>query len=125
MAVQRPAVEMLEAGFGQPYRWTPEAPAAVDELDFLARVAELAAPPPMLLVSGERDQPQLRTDAAALVATLRTRAAHPDDITLTTVPGLAHPLADEPGLEPAPQRPATKAVDEILTQWFRGQLAAT
>jgi len=41
------------------------------------------------------------------------------------VPGLAHPLADEPGLEPAPQLPATMEVDEILTQWFLRQLTAT
>ncbi|MDT7584860.1 MAG: hypothetical protein QOE32_2410, partial [Pseudonocardiales bacterium] len=43
---------------------------------------------------------------------------------LRTVPDLPHPLADEPGLEPAPQRPAAKVVDGILTQWFLRQLAA-
>jgi hypothetical protein len=40
------------------------------------------------------------------------------------VPGLPHPLADEPGLEPAPQLPTAKRVDEILTQWFLQQLTA-
>jgi hypothetical protein len=40
------------------------------------------------------------------------------------VPDLPHPLADEPGLEPAPQLPAAKVVDEILTQWFLRQLTA-
>jgi hypothetical protein len=33
-------------------------------------------------------------------------------------------LADEPGLEPAPQLPAARAVDEILTQWFLRHLTA-
>ena len=42
---------------------------------------------------------------------------------LITVPDLAHPLAEEPGLEPAPQLPATRTVDEILTRWFVRQLA--
>jgi hypothetical protein len=40
------------------------------------------------------------------------------------VPDLAHPLADEPGLEPAPQLPAAKVVDEILTRWFLRQFRA-
>jgi hypothetical protein len=40
------------------------------------------------------------------------------------VPGLAHPLAAEPGLEPAPELPAARAVDEILTQWFVRQLTS-
>jgi len=108
-------------GSGQPYPWTAEADGTADELDFVARAAEVRAQPPLLLVSGERDHPALRTDAAALVDALRRRYAHPDDVELTTVPDLGHPLADEPGLEPAPQRPVTKVVDEILTQWFLRQ----
>jgi len=91
-------------------------------VDFVARAGDLTAQPPLLLVSGERDHPQLRTDAAAMVGALRERYAHPDEVELITVPDRAHPLADEPGLEPAPQLPATRAVDEILTQWFLRQL---
>jgi hypothetical protein len=45
-------------------------------------------------------------------------------VELVGVPDLAHPLADEPGLEPAPQQPTAKAVDEILTRWFGRQLAS-
>ncbi|HZA18273.1 MAG TPA: hypothetical protein VE645_15535 [Pseudonocardiaceae bacterium] len=37
---------------------------------------------------------------------------------LTTVAGLPHPLAEQPGLEPAPQLSPTKMVDEAMTQWF-------
>ncbi|MGH3852651.1 MAG: hypothetical protein ACRDR6_03955 [Pseudonocardiaceae bacterium] len=46
----------------------------------------------------------------------------PNHIRLTTVADLAHPLAhpltEPPGLQPAPQLPVAKAVDQALTQWF-------
>jgi dienelactone hydrolase len=112
------------AGSGQEYPWTAGSRETADELDFVARAGDIAADTPLMLVSGELDHPALRTDAAALVHALRKRYAHPDEVELRTVPGLAHPLADEPGLEPAPQLPTAKAVDEIVTQWFVGQLAA-
>ncbi len=111
-------------GSGQAYPWTAQSRKTADELDFVARAADLTAPPPLLLVSGELDHPPLRTDAAALVDALHERYAHPDEVELTTVPDLPHPLADEPGLQPAPQLPAAKVVDEILTQWFLRQLTA-
>jgi hypothetical protein len=78
----------------------------------------------LLLVSGELDHPGLRTDATALVDALRQRYARPAEVELTIVPDLPHPLADEPGLEPAPQLPTAQAVDEILTRWFLRQLTA-
>jgi alpha-beta hydrolase superfamily lysophospholipase len=124
-AVRMPSVvALIEAGFGLTYPWTAEARRTADELDFVARAAEITARPPLLLVSGERDDPALRADAAALVNALRERYAHPDEVELTTVPGLPHALADEPGLEPAPQLPTAKVVDETLTQWFVRQLTA-
>ncbi|GAA5128218.1 alpha/beta hydrolase family protein [Pseudonocardia adelaidensis] len=124
----RSVVPLVEGLAGHPYRWTAEADEVAAELDFVARAADLApsdvtAHPPLLLVSGERDHPDLRTDAAALVDALRERYAHPGDVELITVPDLAHPLADEPGMEPAPQLPAARAVDEVVTRWFVRQLA--
>ncbi|MDN5915473.1 MAG: prolyl oligopeptidase family serine peptidase [Pseudonocardia sp.] len=118
----RAGVELLAAGLGQPYQWTAESRRTADELDFVARAGDLAGQPSLLMVSGERDHPALREDAAALVGALRERYAQPDEIELTTVPDLAHSLANEPGLEPAPQLPATMAVDEILTDWFLRRL---
>jgi pimeloyl-ACP methyl ester carboxylesterase len=115
-------VGLVEGLAGHPYRWTEQSDETADELDFVARAAGLTAQPPVLLVSGERDHPDLRTDAAALVDALRARYAHPDEVELVTVPDLAHPLAEEPGMEPAPQLPTAKAVDEILTRWFVRQL---
>jgi pimeloyl-ACP methyl ester carboxylesterase len=110
---------------GRPYAWTAEAHKTADELDFVARTGDLTVQPPLLLVSGEQDHPALRADATALVEALRGRYAHPDDVELASVPDLPHALADEPGLEPAPQLPRAEAVDEILTQWFRRRLTVT
>ncbi|WP_433298370.1 prolyl oligopeptidase family serine peptidase [Pseudonocardia sp. CA-142604] len=112
------------AGSEQEYPWTAESRTTADELDFVAHAGDIAVDTPLLLVSGELDHPALRTDAAALVDALQGRYTRPDEVELRTVPGLAHPLADEPGLEPAPQLPTAKAVDEILTQWFLRQLTA-
>lgn len=120
----RSVVGLVEDLAGHPYRWTAESRKAADELDFVARAGDLTAQPPLLLVSGERDHPELRTDAAALVDALREQYAHPDEIELISVPDLAHPLADEPGLEPAPQLPTARAVDEIVTRWFLRQLTS-
>jgi len=120
----RSVLGLFEAGSGQAYPWTAESRKTADELDFVARAGDITAQPPLLLVSGELDHPALRTDAVALVDALRERYAHPDEVELRTVPDLPHPLADEPGLEPAPQLPAAKVVDEILTQWFLRQLTA-
>jgi dienelactone hydrolase len=117
----RSVVELVTSGMtgsDEPYAWTAESRTAADELDFVARAAAVPAQPPLLLVSGELDHPALRRDAAALVDALRERHAHPGEVELRTVPDLPHPLADEPGLEPAPQLPVAKVVDGILTQWF-------
>lgn len=118
----RSVVPLVDGMAGCPYEWTEESRAVADGLDFVARAGNLTARPPMLLVSGEQDHPDLRTDAADLVGALRARYERPEDVELVAVPDLAHSLADEPGLEPAPQRPTARAVDEILTEWFRRRL---
>lgn len=69
---------------------------------------------PLVVLSGELDFPVSRTDAAQLVGALRERYAQPDQVRLTTVPHLAHPLAEPPGLQPAPQLPTAKAVDAVV-----------
>lgn len=120
----RSAVELIEAGSGRPYPWDAESRRTADELDFVARASGgIPEQPPVLLVSGEQDHPALREDASALVDELRGQYARPDDVELRTVPELAHPLAEEPGLEPAPQLPSAQAVDEVLTRWFRARLS--
>ncbi|MEV0247887.1 prolyl oligopeptidase family serine peptidase [Nocardia sp. NPDC050712] len=115
----RSVVGLIEGFLGSPYPWDAEAETVADRLDFVARADEIGARAPLLVVSGELDAPSFRADAADLVAALRTRGAAAE---LETVADLAHPLAEEPGLEPAPQLPIAKTVDDILTSWFAAKL---
>ena len=109
----RSIAQLVEQGMGVPYVWTDAARHAADRLDFVARAAEFADVP-VLVVSGELDHPPLRTDAIDLAAALSTE--------LLSVPGLDHPLAELPGTEPAPQLPTAKIVDDAVTGWFRDHL---
>ncbi|MFE5570737.1 alpha/beta hydrolase family protein [Amycolatopsis japonica] len=121
----RSVVGLVEGLLGRPYPWNDEAEQAADQLDFVARSGEISAREtqvPLLLVSGEEDHPSLRTDADDLVAALRERYARPDDVQLARVAGLAHPLAEEPGIEPAPQLPIAKLVDDTVAEWLTRHL---
>ncbi|WP_410657628.1 alpha/beta hydrolase [Amycolatopsis sp. lyj-112] len=99
------------------YPYDAESEKAVDSLDFLPQAAVIGDRAPLLVVSGAQDHPALRADALQLAAAAGERAE------LLSIPGLEHPLADEPGIEPAPQRPTTREVDAGLTTWFRRHLA--
>lgn len=112
------AVPLVEPMAGHRYEWSEQARQRCADLDFVARAREIA-PPPLLIVSGDDDHPEFRADAADLVAALRGQDGDPGRIEQIGVPGLAHPLADEPGMEPAPQRADAHAVDEIVTRWLR------
>lgn len=116
----RSVITVIESALGMTYPWTAESTAAADLLDFVNHAGDVAAAQAaVLLVSGENDFPGFQADAAKLIAGLTERGLAAE---LTTVPGLAHPLADEPGIEPAPQWPVTKVVDKTLARWFRRQL---
>ena len=104
--------------FPDEYRYDAESEKVVDSLDFVAKAGAIAGRAPLLVVSGELDHPALRADASDLVNALGERSE------LLSIPGLAHPLADEPGIEPAPQLPLAREVDAGLTSWFRRHLAA-
>ncbi|MEV0049454.1 alpha/beta hydrolase [Saccharopolyspora shandongensis] len=99
------------------YPYDAESEKVADSLDFVAKADTIAGRAPLLVVSGELDHPALRADASDLVNALGERSE------LLPIPGLAHPLADEPGIEPAPQLPPAREVDAGLTAWFRRHLA--
>jgi hypothetical protein len=101
------------------YPYDAESDKAVDSLDFIGKAAAIANRAPLLVVSGERDHPALRADAVHLVEAMGEQAE------LLSIPDLAHPLADEPGIEPAPQLPVAREVDDGLTTWFRRHLTDT
>jgi hypothetical protein len=98
------------------YPYDAESAQAVDTMDFIAKAAIIGGRAPLLVVSGELDDPGLRADAFRLVEASGERSE------LVSIPGLAHPLADEPGIEPAPQLPLAREVDASLTTYFKRHL---
>jgi pimeloyl-ACP methyl ester carboxylesterase len=113
----RRAVEAVGRRYGVSYAWSDESNAVAERLDFVARAGELArSHPAVLLVVGEQDDAGIREPAAELAAAL-------DRAEVVTVPGMEHALAEEPGIEPAPQTPHAAAVDRLAVQWLERHLA--
>jgi dienelactone hydrolase len=82
--------------FPDDYRYDAESEKAVDSLDCVPKAEVIAGRAPLLVVSGALDHPALRADAFCFVDALGERSE------LLSIPGSTHPLADEPGIEPAP-----------------------
>lgn len=107
-----------ERAFGMPYEWSEQSTAVAQRLDFLARAKEIDVP--VLIVTGEEDDKEgFLEPAEKLWQTLPAGSA-----SLVTVPGMGHGLAEEPGMEPAPQTPHAAHVDGIVTEWLGRRLAA-
>ncbi len=113
----RPVVDALAVQFGFAYPWAAESEAVAARMDYLARAGELGSTPVRLVV-GEGDVEAVHGPAAALPGAL----TGPADV--VTVAGMGHALADEPGLEPAPQTPHAAEVDAHAVAWFREHLGA-
>jgi hypothetical protein len=127
VAQLRPVVDAVGARYGLTYEWTEAALGVADRLDFVARAGEFAqrgAPAVLLVVGEEDDAPGFREPAAGLREALAARYADPGRVELVTVPEMAHALAEEPGIEPAPQGPAAAAVDRHVAGWLHRHLAA-
>lgn len=121
-----PVLAAGERTYGMTYSWTDESRAVADRLDFVARAEEIGKrhpQPPVLLVSGARDEPEMRDSVERLRDALVGQYAQPDRVGFVSVPELAHALAEEPGMEPAPQTPGAAQVDEAVADWLRRHLA--
>lgn len=116
----RRAVDAIGARFGVAYPWSDEAEAVAERLDFVARVGDIARPhrPAVLCVVGEHDDRAFRETAEEVTHALRRRYASADRAEVVTVPGMAHALADEPGVALAPQTPHAAVVDRLAVRWF-------
>ena len=68
------------------------------------------------MVGAGDDAEAIVASAEALTAALATAGV---EAALVRIPDMAHALADEPGLEPAPQKAAAAAVDQALANWLR------
>ena len=113
----RAAVDAIGRQFGVSYPWSEPSLAVARRLDFLARADELAAhgEPAVLLVVGEEDdQEGFRQPAARLRDALSARS----EVDMVVVPGMVHALAEEPGMEPAPQTPHATEVDRLAVDWL-------
>lgn len=114
----RPVVATLGKLFGVDYPWSPESDAVAERMDYLARVDELGTTPTLLVVGAEDEPTAFLEPARGLVAGARGPAD------LVVIDGMGHALAEEPGLEPAPQTPHAAEVDAHAVAWFRQHLGA-
>jgi len=74
--------------------------------------------PAILLITGAEDDPAFPLQAQRLQAELRQQYRDPQRVGLTSIPGMKHAFAAEPGIEPAPQTGEAKLVDAAVTDWF-------
>lgn len=131
VALPSPAIRLAavvaanERRFGVTYQWSTRSRAAAQRLDFVARVDELAKLDAALLlvVGAEDDQAGIRAPAEQLWQALSQRA--PDRTALISIPGMAHLLAEEPGLDPAPQTVHAARVDPVVAGWFHRHLCGS
>jgi alpha-beta hydrolase superfamily lysophospholipase len=116
----RAVVEAMGRRFGVTYPWDEPSLEIARRLDFVARAREAAGCPATLLVVGaDDDEAGFREPAARLCDAL---AQHSVAAGLVQVPGMAHALAEEPGIEPAPQLPGAAEVDRLAVGWFARHL---
>src|SRR5262245_5165768 len=111
-----------ERRFQVSYRWSKQARAVAAELDFVARASEIArhGAPTCLIVGADDDEDGIINPAEQLRDALDS---HGIDASLHLIPGMAHVLADEPGLEAMPQTPTAATVDALLTRWLNDHVA--
>jgi alpha-beta hydrolase superfamily lysophospholipase len=110
-----------ERRYGVSYPWSQASWAVAARFDFVARAGEIAAADPqpaLLLVTGAEDDPAYPRQTQQLASELRQHYAGPERVSLVSIPGMKHALAEEPGIEPAPQTPGAKLVEAATTSWF-------
>jgi pimeloyl-ACP methyl ester carboxylesterase len=111
----RDTIDGLSVIYGQSYTWTPPTAAFAERGDFVARAAELADAA-VLVITGEKDfEDAIVRPVGAYVAELRRLGVTVD---WQVIPGMAHAVADEPGVDPAPQTPRALQVDRLAATWF-------
>ncbi len=123
----RPAVDATGRRYGVDYPWGPEALAVARELDFVERAGEIAAngqPAVRLVVGAEDDEDGFLVPAQRLCAALAERYDDPARADLVVVDGMGHALAEEPGVEPAPQTSYAAVADAHAVAWLRRHLGA-
>ena len=123
------ATDMIAAGervFQTTYRWSDASQRLADRLDFVNRAGDIASripQPRVLIVNGEDDHPAFPSSADDLYDALSARWWSPDQVERVRIPGVRHALAEEPGIDPAPQTPDAARVDVVVGAWLTRRLA--
>ena len=111
----RSMVDVLSEFFGIDFAWSAESDRAAEVMDFVARAPEIVAAGASLRVIAGAD------DSAG--STVPARAfADATGADLQVVDGVAHALAEEPGIEAAPQTDGAKRYDAFAVEWFGARL---
>jgi hypothetical protein len=74
------------------------------------------------VVGADDDEDSILLPAERLSAAIADRAGDAARSDVVVVDGMAHALAEEPGLEPAPQTAAAATVDGHAVEWFARHL---
>ena len=111
----RTMIDAVAPAFGG-YEWTEAGTAAAERLDYVTRAGEVAeAGASIRIIVGADDEPFMAEPAKRVAAALGAD--------LQVLPDMAHALAEEPGVEPAPQTDAARRVDQLAVEWLRAGLA--
>jgi pimeloyl-ACP methyl ester carboxylesterase len=107
--------------FGVTYPWSDDSRAVAADLDFVARAREVARlrAPTLFVVGADDDAEGIARPAEELAAALVDEDV---EAAVTRIPDMGHAIADEPGLEPAPQTAVAAAVDDVVSKWLRQHL---
>lgn len=111
-----------ERRFNVSYPWSDASRAVAARFDFVARAGEIATrdpQPALLLIIGAEDDPGFSLQAQRLHAELRRRYDDPERVSQSSIPGMKHAFAAEPGIEPAPQTAEAQHVEAATAEWFR------
>lgn len=121
----RAMVAAMSRQYGFTYPWPGRSLDVARRLDFVGRADEIAGAgePAILLIVGEQDDAEgFLHPAGALRDALASRYDDARRTDLVVVPNMGHALAEEPGMEPAPQTPHAAEVDRHAVRWLRRHL---
>lgn len=98
------------------YTWSPEAEAVAARMDFIARAGEVTASGAAIrLIAGADDEEEAFLVPAREFARVTGAELHEQ-------PGVGHALAEEPGVDAAPQTPGAVRADALTVEWLRANL---
>ena len=118
-------VGAMSKRYDMTYEWSAASLAVARRLDFVARAEEIASngqPAVLVVVGADDDGAGFLAPAAGLHEALAAHYADPSRTALVTISGMAHALAEEPGVEPAPQTRHAAEVDRHAVAWLRRHL---